>query len=214
MHSVTEGATSIAPVIGSVAQNYQVRFKATDTAFASATLSVSVPARGAAPNVSYYGPADAIRYVSTAMEYSLDNGDTWTSCTTTTIPRSIFGNTATTVKVRVKATATTPCSNVKDDEVPDALTMTPASFNPDKPALIKPDINDSTDNSLDNDVSTPTETPQIDIDETITESLVTNSAQTVTEETVTETSNADSEQIRTEEAITNEDPMMGGDSAQ
>ncbi len=126
--SVPDEATSIPANVGESAQSCYVRLKATGTAFASAARTVSVPARAAAPNAVYNGSTDMITSVSTAMEYSLDSGTTWIACTGTTIARSVFGDDAKTVKVRIKATATVPVSNVKDVAVPNTATTYPTDL--------------------------------------------------------------------------------------
>jgi len=62
------------------------------------------------------------------MEFSLDNGTTWTRLTANTIPRETLGNNAITVQVRRAATATEPISLVRVVEVPDGPAAAPAGF--------------------------------------------------------------------------------------
>jgi hypothetical protein len=52
------------------------------------------------------------------MEYSLNGGDTWTSVSGSSIPRSVLGNAAITVLVRVRATTAAPSSNAREVSVP------------------------------------------------------------------------------------------------
>jgi hypothetical protein len=85
---VPEGATSIPANVGAKAQSYYIRVKAGVNNFISAPLLVSVPARRGAPGSVYNAARDAVVSVNTAMEYSLDGGTAWISCTTSTIPRS------------------------------------------------------------------------------------------------------------------------------
>uniref|UniRef100_UPI00286F40FB hypothetical protein n=1 Tax=Anaerosporobacter sp. TaxID=1872529 RepID=UPI00286F40FB len=129
--SVEEGKTSLDVTVDSVAKTYQIRVKATAEKFASLPLAVTVAKRAAAPSAVYTAASDAITGVSTAMEYSLDGGSTWISSTTTTIPRSVFGNETALVKVRVKATATAAKSEVKDITVPDGPAQAPTGFQVD-----------------------------------------------------------------------------------
>jgi hypothetical protein len=124
--AVPIGETKVPVTAGSSSQNHQVRVKATDTVFASVTHTVAVPARAVAPNAIYNGYM--ITGVSNAMEFSLDDGETWTSVTTSNIPRSDFGNAATTVLVRIRATATAPSSGIKAVDVPKAGAAAPTGF--------------------------------------------------------------------------------------
>jgi len=116
---VPSGDTRIPVIIGTTSQIYQMRFRATDTAFMSATLSVTVPVRATAPNAVFNSTQNAITGVTNAMEYSL-NGDTWTTVTGTSIPRSVIGNAARTVQVRIRATTAAPASNIREVAVPNA----------------------------------------------------------------------------------------------
>jgi len=118
--AVPSGDTKVPVIVGTASQSYQVRYKATDTSFVSATLAVTVPARAAAPNAVFNSTQNAITGVSGTMEYSLNNGATWVSASGTTIPRSVFGSAETTVMVRVKATTAAPSSAIKNVEVPKA----------------------------------------------------------------------------------------------
>ena len=116
--SVPVGETAIPVNIGISSQNYQVRSKATDTMFASATRAVTVPVRAAAPNAMYNSTTDIITAVSTAMEFSLDGGESWTTVSGLSIPRSVFGESAATVMIRTKATSSAPSSNIRNVAVP------------------------------------------------------------------------------------------------
>jgi hypothetical protein len=117
---VPAGDTSIPVSIGTASQVYQVRVRAADTTFVSATHAVTVPVRAAAPNAVFNSTQNTITGVSSLMEYSLNNGTTWTSVSTSSLTRSVFGNAATTVMVRVRATANAPSSNIRTVEVPGA----------------------------------------------------------------------------------------------
>ena len=123
--AVPGGETRIPANVGASSQSYQVRVRATDLMFASAARSVTVPARRAAPNSVYNGSTDMITGVSTAMEYSLNNGSFWTPISTSSILRNVFGTDAITVMIRLKATATAPYSNIKYVSVPAAATTYP-----------------------------------------------------------------------------------------
>ncbi|MFJ6268340.1 hypothetical protein ACIQGW_25685, partial [Lysinibacillus xylanilyticus] len=116
--AVGTGVTSISVDVGTAALNYQVRIKATNDKFASAPLTVSVAKRAAAPAAVYNASSDAITGVSTAIEYSLDDGKTWISIAASSIPRTVFGNDVTVVKVRVKATEKAAKSEIKEVAVP------------------------------------------------------------------------------------------------
>jgi hypothetical protein len=108
--------------VRATSQTYQIRVAETATAPASAIRNVTVPARAAAPSVAYNGSLDAITGLTTAREYILDGGTTWTKFagpgTTLPIPRDAGGNAYTTVLVRTAATATTPESNYRTITVP------------------------------------------------------------------------------------------------
>ncbi|MGE7930496.1 hypothetical protein, partial [Lysinibacillus xylanilyticus] len=101
------------------------RIKATNDKFASAPLTVSVAKRAAAPAAVYNASSDAITGVSTAMEYSLDDEKTWISVAASSIPRTVFGNDVTVVKVRVKATEKAAKSEIKEVAVPSDPTDSP-----------------------------------------------------------------------------------------
>ncbi|MGG3892091.1 hypothetical protein, partial [Metabacillus fastidiosus] len=126
--AVGTGVTSLSVDVGNVALSYQVRIKATNDKFASVPLTVSVAKRAGAPAAVYTASSDAITGVSTAMEYSLDDGKTWISVVATSIPRTAFGNDATVVKVRTKATATAAKSEIKDVAVPNGPAKAPTEF--------------------------------------------------------------------------------------
>ena len=130
--AVPAGETSIAVSVGTAVQIYQIRVKETTApdpeAPASATRNISVPARAAMPSAAYNSSTDMITGVSTAREYSLDNGTTWVSCTGTAIPRDVFGNFAATVWVRTKATTTRPASLHRVVAVPDAPDVAPTGI--------------------------------------------------------------------------------------
>ena len=97
---------------------WQVRTRGTETQFASAVLNVSIPRRLAAPNATFNVASNAITGVSTAMEFSVDGGQTWTRVAATTIPRIILGNDAVVVHVRIAATAGNAASAVRIVQVP------------------------------------------------------------------------------------------------
>jgi len=125
---VSPGAISVTVTASS--QTFQIRMAETATASASAIRNVTVPARAAEPNAVYNGSTDTITGVTTAREYSLDEGDTWIRCTGTTIPRSALStDAAITVQVRTAATATTPASNIRNVSVPAAPASNPALGN-------------------------------------------------------------------------------------
>ena len=99
-------------------QSYQVRFKVTASAFASATRTVSVPVRRAMPGAIYIASMDKIANVSSSMEFSLDNGATWINVPGSSIPRSELGWAEVTVLVRIKAIASASCSYERSISVP------------------------------------------------------------------------------------------------
>jgi hypothetical protein len=118
--AVPPGDTRIPVSIGTSSQIYQVRVSATDTNFVSATFTVTVPVRAASPNAVFNVTQNTITGVTTAMEFSRNNGETWTSVSGTSIPRSVIGNAATTVLIRIRATATIPSSLIRSIDVPQA----------------------------------------------------------------------------------------------
>ena len=116
----TTGQANFPVTLGTANVTYQVRTRATINQFASATLNVTVPRRPAAPNANFNAASNAITGVSTAMEFSLNGGQTWTRATASNIPRAILGNSAVAVHVRVAATATNAASVVRIVQVPQA----------------------------------------------------------------------------------------------
>ena len=115
--------------VGAAAQNFQIRVSPTASSFASLIRTVSVPARKNAPNAAYNGSLDRITGVTPGMEFSLDGGATWTPVSTSgSIPRGFFGNPAQTVMVRVRATISSPASNITSVSVPAAATTAPAGL--------------------------------------------------------------------------------------
>jgi|GEM_PF-3471913 len=125
---ISPGQTSLPVTLGSANITYQVRKGATNDNFASATLNVTVPRRLAAPRASYRASSDDIISVSTAMEFSLDGGITWTRATGTTIPRSALKPYAVTVYVRIAATATAAVSTISRVYVPGGPANAPAGL--------------------------------------------------------------------------------------
>ena len=125
---VEPGQTYLSVIPGPAAATVQVRVRGTTTNFPSALLSVSVPARCAAPNAVYAPATDNITGVSTAMEFSVDGGDSWTRLAATTLPRATLGNDAVTVYVRLAASATLPASHIRVVEVPAGPADAPTGF--------------------------------------------------------------------------------------
>ena len=116
---VPSGQSSVSVSLGTAAVTHQVRIRATASSFASAALNVSVPRRPVAPNAVYNAATDRITGVTTAMEFSLDGGATWTRVTGTFIPRDVFGNDGiTVVRIRTAATATAAVSEERLLRVP------------------------------------------------------------------------------------------------
>jgi hypothetical protein len=120
--------TKIAVTSGTAALIYNVRVASTTSAFASTALSVTVPARAAAPSATYAAATDNITGVTSLMEWVKIATATTTPdfsspsvVTGTTIGRSAIGDTATYVAIRIKATATAPVSQVKVVTVPAAV---------------------------------------------------------------------------------------------
>jgi hypothetical protein len=101
------------PALSSGTQSVYVRLKATSTDFASSYRLISTPKRAALPTTlpAYDGSNDLIKNVTTAMEYSADDGTSWTTADGTVIPRSALGDAEKTVLIRVKATTSTPRSD-------------------------------------------------------------------------------------------------------
>jgi len=131
--NVPGGGIPVTP--GSSSQSFQVRVKATDSAFASAPRSVAVPARRAAPNAVYNGSTDRITGTTKSMEYRLDSG-TWTDILEPNLPRSLFGS-AETIQIRYKANLSSPASREKTIKIPDQS----APFEPGLRPSPKLDIN-------------------------------------------------------------------------
>jgi hypothetical protein len=124
--SVSDGETFIPVDVAEASHSYQIKVKATDTTFASAARTITVPARPAAPTAVYDIINDRITGVTTAMEFSLDDGETWTDCSGTILDRSIFGYEEIVVQLRIRATDKAPVSFVQDISVfsnPDAETL-------------------------------------------------------------------------------------------
>ena len=117
--TVSGTSTSIPANAGAASQRFQIRVAAESPDLpASAVLSITIPARAAAPNAVYNGALDAITGVTTAMEYSVNSG-AWVRSTATSIPRSLIGSdAAATVRVRRAATATAPASSIREISVP------------------------------------------------------------------------------------------------
>ncbi len=87
--------------------------------FASNALSVSVPARPAAPSAVYAPTADSITGLNTTTaRYKIGQNGVETIPDATSIPRSKLGNDAVTVYVWTHYTATTPRSVIKEIRVP------------------------------------------------------------------------------------------------
>jgi len=122
---VDQGQTSISATIGAANATRQIRVRGTYDRFASAALNVTAPRRPAAPNAVYQAATDRITGVSNAMEFSLDNGVTWTRLTANNIPRDTFGYNAISVQVRIAATSTAPVSYIAFVQVPDGFAATP-----------------------------------------------------------------------------------------
>jgi hypothetical protein len=119
------------PEVGSAATSVKIRIAASDDngTFASLVLSLSVPARPAAPSAAYSGTTDSITGLSASTsEYSLTGADDgpWVSTNiTSTMSREKFSKDipdydgeAFSVYVRKKATATAPHSAAVKVDVP------------------------------------------------------------------------------------------------
>ena len=109
---------------------YYIRREGDDNHYPSGFTSFTVTARPAAPSVSaeaetIKGKRDGkVTGVTTAMEYSTDNGQNWKDCTGTEITDLAAG---TTVTVRVKATAAAPHGETASCTIPaseNTLTVT------------------------------------------------------------------------------------------
>lgn len=124
---VPSGQASIPVTIGASSVTYQVRRQAASGDFTSNIVSVTVNVRAAAPNVTYRPATDNVGNFSTLMEFSLDDGDTWTRAAATVLSRSDIGDDAVTMHVRVAATATVAASNVRILEIP-GLTPVPTGL--------------------------------------------------------------------------------------
>jgi len=125
--AVGTGQTSI-PVAFGERDTYQVRFAGDATGFASPHISVTVPARRVAPNAVYAPASDSITGVSTTSEFSLDGGFTWERVVGSSIPRATLGFNATTVHVRLVATAAHGISHVRVIDVPQGPSASPTGF--------------------------------------------------------------------------------------
>jgi len=129
---VEAGQTSLPVYVSSAVRGtVEVRTRGTSTTFPSATLSITVPWRGSAPNAVYNATSDSITGVSSAAEFSVDGGYTWTRLTANNIPRLTLGQDAVTVHVRWAATATAPVSLVRVVEVPAGPAVAPSGFEVD-----------------------------------------------------------------------------------
>lgn len=124
---ISPGQTSLPVTLGSANVTHQVRVRRTADRFQSSAFNVSVPRRLAQPNVSYRPATDDIRVASTAMEFSIDGGTTWTRATGNNIPRASIGQTAVTVYVRTAATAAAAASEIRVVEVPGDPAVSAAS---------------------------------------------------------------------------------------
>jgi hypothetical protein len=108
------------------AVTYMVRASATDDGFASATVTVAVPARAAAPNAVYNATSDAITGVTAAMQFTTPT-ETWQSVTGTSITREILTDGERTVSVRVAATPTARASQTRQVAIPRADVAAPGA---------------------------------------------------------------------------------------
>jgi hypothetical protein len=102
------------------ATTYQFRVKATDTHFASAIFTVTVAARVAGPAAVYNATTDIVSGgLTTAREWSIDGGNTWTNVVGTTITRAQIGtDDAVQLMIRTRATATVRAGLVTTVQVP------------------------------------------------------------------------------------------------
>ena len=119
------GSTGFIPApAGAAAQKFQIRMAAIGATPSSTILTVTVPARAAAPKITYNGSTDLITGLSAAREYSLNNGGDWIRSTATTLSREVFKDATSDadsvqfVLVRTSATATKPASNAALVKVP------------------------------------------------------------------------------------------------
>jgi hypothetical protein len=110
-------ATEVEPST-TAATSIKVRVKTVDTTPASLARTISVPKRAAAPSAAWDAAKSRIKSVTSAMEYSIDDGGTWVSVLSG--QTYIEGLAEGTVLVRVKATTSAVHSAEKPITVPAA----------------------------------------------------------------------------------------------
>ncbi len=104
----------------------EFRSKASGSALASDAVSITIAARPLAPTTAAFDAATSILSgVTTSMAYSLDNGATWTNCTSSsfTLAGVTEGND---IRVRLLATGSAPVSAAQLIDLSKAATQAPA----------------------------------------------------------------------------------------
>lgn len=104
----------------------EFRSKASGSTLASDAVSITIAARPLAPTTAAFDAATSILSgVTTSMAYSLDNGATWTNCTSSsfTLAGVTEGND---IRVRLQATESAPVSAAQLIDLSKAATQAPA----------------------------------------------------------------------------------------